>query len=60
MKKSELINHYWNLGILKENEIQRLFYHIFGIKPHPNYQISLKYLIHSLKHPEIYKTRFNK
>ena len=60
--KSELIGYYCRNIIehLNDKEIKRLFYHIFGIKAYPDYNINYRYLIHSRMNPEIYKTRFNK
>jgi len=60
--KSELISYYCRNIIehLNNNEIKRLYYHIFGVKAHSNYNINYRYLVHSLRYPEIYKTRFNK
>ena len=58
--KLQLLEYYYNPGLLNDDELKRLYYHIFGCKAFPDPNMNLKYLVHSLKHPEIYKTRFNR
>jgi len=58
--KSELLSYYHMPEHLNDEEIKRLYYYVFGVKAHSDYNMNHKYLVHSFRHPEIYKTRFNK
>lgn len=62
MTKHELLYYYNHIGLnsLDDSNINKLFKIIFMLrKCHPDPLMNYKYLQHSLKYPEIYKTIYN-